>query len=416
MISGNILKKMGIIVGRQALMGAFLLVLFAVPVAQASEKFVEEKHKKEETVSVEGVIYSDQGCWDDITEKAREEVNLLENQLCELVKNDECVKNIIALKQKFTDLVSPFTEKTKHAFFKRAVCCGTFEETKLWIELGRINVNATLGGKGKTALHFAAEDGKVPLVQLLINQKGINTNMQDSEGNTPLHLVVKRAPVAGEYWLSSYEEIIDFLLNSKADIGLRDCCDNTSFALARDGIKFCDWPYWNQEIKKNESLFKLFQAMQATQTEKNKFLLTAAVKNKEIDVKFWLKKGADVNAQTSNGYTPFMLAAENGNKEVCAELYSAGADPKINFFGKSALSLATDNAVKTKDYSLVKQMLAAEVRKKEIDSALNKALFSQEQQLSQERKLNYEAQTLIDQYVGLEEIEETQENKHSEVV
>jgi len=37
-------------------------------------------------------------------------------------------------------------------------------------------------------LHVAARDGKINVLQHLLQQEGVNASVQDSDGNTPLHL------------------------------------------------------------------------------------------------------------------------------------------------------------------------------------------------------------------------------------
>ena len=49
---------------------------------------------------------------------------------------------------------------------------------------------------GRSALHVACEfthgDFRIAIAHILLQQKGINVNIQDDDGNTPLHLAVER--------------------------------------------------------------------------------------------------------------------------------------------------------------------------------------------------------------------------------
>ncbi|KAF2684108.1 ankyrin, partial [Lentithecium fluviatile CBS 122367] len=54
----------------------------------------------------------------------------------------------------------------------------------------RIQVNSfsgSYGGDHGTALHLSARIGHVEATRLLLQHKEINPNLQNSEGNTPLH-------------------------------------------------------------------------------------------------------------------------------------------------------------------------------------------------------------------------------------
>jgi len=42
---------------------------------------------------------------------------------------------------------------------------------------------------GSSALHRAASKGNMKIIDLLLNSKGINVNIADSEGNTPLYIL-----------------------------------------------------------------------------------------------------------------------------------------------------------------------------------------------------------------------------------
>lgn len=59
-------------------------------------------------------------------------------------------------------------------------------------------------------------------------------------------------------------------------------------------------------------------------------------------VGLWLASGANINAQTDNGKTPLMLAAESGQAEMTAFLLQRGAslNQQNPFNGQTALMLA----------------------------------------------------------------------------
>jgi len=56
--------------------------------------------------------------------------------------------------------------------------------------------------RGRTALHYAAESGKVRIVLLLLEQDSSGINKQDNEGNTPAHLAMLQGKEGMVVWLA----------------------------------------------------------------------------------------------------------------------------------------------------------------------------------------------------------------------
>lgn len=83
-----------------------------------------------------------------------------------------------------------------------------------------------------------------------------------------------------------------------------------------------------------------------------------------------------INDVSKGGRTPLMIAAEQGDTQMCASLYQAGADPSIEYFGTSAFSLANEYAVKQKDYTLPSLVLKMIVHDKERLKPLKQLLNS----------------------------------------
>lgn len=223
---------------------------------QASEKLVEKVYKDDVTIN----------------KKLNTSINGLEDQL-DALKNKttdkECkeyAEKVASLKQKIAKLVPDLTNEQKYFYFKRAVCFKQYDMVKFWIEDRGLDVNAKFSfcnGHGKTALHFAAENGETSIVQLLLKHKNIKINLQDSNGDTPLHCIAKRAPVSHESYLPSYNEITEMLLAAKADIGLPNRRGETSFEIARDGITLTQsmYLYPKPEIKRAPSVRKQIEAL-----------------------------------------------------------------------------------------------------------------------------------------------------------
>ncbi|KAF4552919.1 Ankyrin repeat-containing protein 40 [Elsinoe fawcettii] len=80
---------------------------------------------------------------------------------------------------------------------------------------------STVGQKGTTALHLAAKNGRVDVVQTLLQLK-LEVDVQDAQGSTALHVAAAKG----------YEEIVRTLLASSADIEVEDHEGFTALQLA----------------------------------------------------------------------------------------------------------------------------------------------------------------------------------------
>ena len=69
-------------------------------------------------------------------------------------------------------------------------------------------------------------------------------------------------------------------------------------------------------------------------------LISATVMRDRAAVKELLDDGKSPNARQSDGLTPLMIAASNGDAEIASMLLVKGADPNLRAGGRSALSIA----------------------------------------------------------------------------
>jgi hypothetical protein len=154
------------------------------------------------------------------------------------------------------------------------------------------DVDATLQ---RTALHTAAANGNLEIVELLI-ERGADVNLQDIHGRVPMFVALAERQ----------SEIARRLAEANTDPNV----------LATDGST----------------------------------LLMAAVRAEDVELVQWaLDHGTDVNAVRpgKNNATALILAARNGNAEIVQLLLDGGADPDIaNDKGQTALDVAKGKEVK----------------------------------------------------------------------
>ena len=119
----------------------------------------------------------------------------------------------------------------------RAASDGTVEDVKYFIEEKGINVNTRNNDnsryRGRTALHFAAYEGKVEIVKYLIS-KGANVNAKDDTGATPLHCAA--ADTGHEEHDNGKLEVAKILISKGADVNAAESSDGiTPLRLAKAG-------------------------------------------------------------------------------------------------------------------------------------------------------------------------------------
>ena len=169
-------------------------------------------------------------------------------------------------------------------------------------------VNKKNKNRVNSPLHYAAINGEVELVRVLLN-KGAKVDARNSHGKTPLHNGV----------VSGKTEIVELLLNKGTNVNHRDNSDITSLHLAvENGTK---------------DIIELLLARGANVNAKaldGKTSLHVAVERGYIEiVEHLLEHGASVNAtytyRAQEGYTPMRLAIEKRYEQVVQLLLVYGA-------------------------------------------------------------------------------------------
>ncbi|KAI5925521.1 ankyrin repeat-containing domain protein [Camillea tinctor] len=191
---------------------------------------------------------------------------------------------------------------------------------------------------GETALHIAAEYGRLPVVQFLV-ENGIDANAAMHDGTTPLH-------IAAVY---NRPKIVEYLLNQHGNPNANSKRFGTPLMIAS----------WRGCILTTEMLIKAGAEVNATNKTLpySTALQAAAQSGADNVIEKLLKSGADVNI-TGGVYGSALLAAiERSNLNIVSSLLKAGAN--INY-GNGPKGTALEYALGRRQQDIVNLLLKPE--------------------------------------------------------
>lgn len=181
---------------------------------------------------------------------------------------------------------------------------------------------------GNTPCHYAAEDGAVNLLDVLLRQS-IEPNAQDITGKTPLMKATRNGKI----------DAVRRLVDAKCDLNVRDRNSDTAFHFAA----------------RHGSARLLLVLIAAGQNDASSSSSAAAASQED-------QKGgpppppprSDANVQNQWGHTPLMEAVCYSNKDAAACLLQAGCDVNLreNRGGDTALHVSV-----RKNYSVITEQL-----------------------------------------------------------
>lgn len=174
----------------------------------------------------------------------------------------------------------------------------------------------------RTALHFAAREGKVEMCWYLLEELNLDVDVRDEDGETPLIHAARQGHVnTAKYLLQKGANH-----SSASEMGI--CALHHACGLGN--------------IELMELLISKDSDMNLP-SDAGTPLIWAAGHGKEDAVKFLLEHNANPNCATDDGITPLLSAVAAGSL-LCVELLiQAGAATNISAGGATALNIASDN-------------------------------------------------------------------------
>lgn len=241
-----------------------------------------------------------------------------------------------------------------------AASMGYLEGIKIALENPETNINyqSYMGRNdfGSTALMEAALEGHKEIVELLLNA-GADPNIVDPSRMSDCELsidgkIFKNGDTAlmkatlGRNRINNAgnKEIVELLLNAKADPNIQDLRGNTALILAAEhGKTETVELLLSKGAKPNIKTFTKNMATFRSQNDRTALMEAALEGYKEI-VELLLDAEADPNIQSKNGDTALILATNTDQPDTVRLLLKAKADPNIqNKQGVGALIRAACN-------------------------------------------------------------------------
>ncbi|XP_067659947.1 ankyrin-3-like [Haliotis asinina] len=195
--------------------------------------------------------------------------------------------------------------------------------------------------KGNTILHLACEGGNLQIINYLLKQNTVDINGREQPEGTP---AMKAA-------LQGHKGVFDLLVRKGADLSLMDLLHNTILHVACEGgnldiVKYilkqnivninsiseygCT-PAMKAALKGHEDVFNLIVKQGADLSlvdNEGDTILHAACKGGNVKiVKYVLDHGSvGINLRGKDMFTPIMIAAYKGHKDIFHELEKKNAD------------------------------------------------------------------------------------------
>ncbi|KAF5281785.1 hypothetical protein FQR65_LT14532 [Abscondita terminalis] len=216
-----------------------------------------------------------------------------------------------------------------------AVHGGRYDLARIILEHGALDLP---GEDGNTCLHYAAANGIIDLIELIVYKLG-NIDCVNHDGNTPLMLAYKH----------NQDEAAHLLLHLGADISLINNDGNSCILLV---------PLNDHHTKNTMNLMERGANVFSEDTKGNTCLHLAAASDDDALMLTLLAKGFDPNKKNNEGDNCLQVAIQNSSMKVMKMLLDMGCDPAtVSVTGKTCLICAIEQV----DEQLWSRLLAQNV-------------------------------------------------------
>ena len=229
---------------------------------------------------------------------------------------------------------------------------------------GRIRKREVLNALGKNgmgALHYCARNDSLTMLLRLMNTDGIDLNIPDGTGFTPLHITCKLGHAACTHMLCNFGADVNVVDRKKntplilaASAGFRECCKALINHGAKQnvrnilGLTALMAAIIHQQASTALLLIKLGADLTVADAHGNTALNYAAEANMIDVARFLLENGASIRSYNKFNETPLLEAKRQQNEEMAMMLKAADDRQQIKLKAARDIHVLSPADIETK--------------------------------------------------------------------